>query len=63
MVNQLMTAAAGGGEKVTKSADPLDNRNGQEDWNAEDKGGTRTDKDKKKKGGDPLDRMNGTEDW
>lgn len=63
MVNQLMTTAEGGGEKVSKSADPLDNRNGQEDWNAEDKGGTRTSKDKKKKGGDPLDRMNGTEDW
>lgn len=63
MVNQLMTAAEGGGEKVSKSADPLDNRSGQEDWNAEDKGGNRTTKDKKKKGGDPLDRMNGTEDW
>lgn len=63
MVNQLMTAAEGGGEKVTKSADPLDGRSGQEDWNAEDKGGNRTTKDKKKKGGDPLDRMNGTEDW
>lgn len=63
MVNALMVSAEGGGEKVSKSGDPLDSKSGMDEWNDEDKGGNRNQKDKKKKGGDPLDRMNGTEDW
>ncbi len=63
MVNQLMIAGDGGGEKLSKSGDPLDNKSGQEDWNEEDRGGNRNTKDKKKKGGDPLERMDGMQDW
>jgi hypothetical protein len=63
MVNQLMTGAEGGGEQIVKSADPLDSRHGMEEWNAEDKGGTRTTGEKKRKKGDPLEHHNGTEDW
>lgn len=53
----------GGGDKVTRSSDPLDNRGGTEDWNSEDRGGRTQQRDKKKKGNDPLDGVNGTEDW
>jgi PEGA domain len=61
MVNGLVNFD--GGDKVTRSADPLDNRHGMEDWNAEDKGGRNKERDRKKKGGDPLEGVNGTEDW
>ncbi len=63
MVNHLMTSAEGGGEKVSKGGDPLEGKSGMDEWNEEDRGGTRTGKDKKAKGGDPLDRRNGMEDW
>lgn len=63
MVNSLLNSSEGGSERVVRSSDPLDNRHGMEDWNAEDKGGKTTARDKKKKSGDPLDGMNGTEDW
>ncbi len=53
---------SGNSDKVSRSADPLENRGGTEDWSSEDRGG-RTQKRDKKKGGDPLDGMNGTEDW
>lgn len=63
LVNQLMIAAEGGAEPTaSKSSDPLKGRHGTEDWNDEDKGGSRTKTEKKKKG-DPLDGVNGTEDW
>ncbi len=63
LVNTLVNAE--GGEQMVKSSDPLDNNQGIEDWNAEDKGGARTtsEKKKKKKAGDPLDGVSGTEDW
>ncbi|MBX7098576.1 MAG: PEGA domain-containing protein [Myxococcaceae bacterium] len=63
VVNQLMITAEGGGETVSKGGDPLKGKHGTEDWNEEDKGGSRTQKEKKKKKGDPLDGVNGTEDW
>jgi hypothetical protein len=66
LVNYLVTNGLGGAEKKVKSADPLDNRHGMEEWNAESAGvgEERPVKDpKKKKAGDPLDSVNGTEDW
>jgi hypothetical protein len=64
MVNWVINNGdGGGGDKVTRSADPLDNRGGTEEWNAEDRGGRTQQRDKKKKGNDPLDGVNGTEDW
>lgn len=63
MTTWVINNGDGGGEKVTRSADPLDNRAGTEDWNAEDKGGRTQSRDKKKKGNDPLDGVSGTEDW
>ncbi len=63
MVTQLVNSAEGGDDKVTRSSDPLDNKSGSEDWNAEDRGGRTTAKDKKKKKGDPLEGVQGTEDW
>lgn len=64
MVNQMVNTSEGGGEKVVRSSDPLDNRGGTEDWGAEDRGGrTRSEEKKKKKVDDPLDGVSGTEDW
>lgn len=63
LVNYLVNNGLGGAEKKTKAADPLDNRHGMEEWNAEDQGGRRRVSEKKSKGGDPLDGVNGTEDW
>ncbi len=62
LVNHLINNALGGGERRVKSSDPLDNRHGMEEWNAEDEGGRRR-VSEKPKGGDPLDTVNGTEDW
>ncbi len=61
MVNHLVNAADQ--EAVTRSADPLDNKGGMEDWSSDDRGGKNTKRDKKSSGGDPLDRTSGTEDW
>ncbi|MCP3097652.1 PEGA domain-containing protein [Myxococcus sp. K15C18031901] len=64
IVNQLVNNAEGGGEKVVRSADPLDGKGGMEDWGAEDRGGKTRSQDKKRKAGDdPLDGVSGTEDW
>lgn len=64
MVNWVINNGdGGGGDKVTRSSDPLDNRGGTEEWNSEDRGGRTQQRDKKKKGNDPLDGVNGTEDW
>lgn len=63
MVTWVVNNAEGSGDKVTRSADPLDNRAGTEDWNSEDRGGRTQQREKKKKGNDPLDGVNGTEDW
>jgi hypothetical protein len=60
IVNQLVN---GGGEQMSRSADPLDNRGGTEDWSAEDRGGRTRASEKKKKADDPLDGVSGTEDW
>ncbi|XXF75998.1 PEGA domain-containing protein [Myxococcaceae bacterium GXIMD 01537] len=63
-VNHMVNNVEGGGEKVVKSSDPLDNRYGTEEWGAEDKGGkTRTKEQKRKKPSDPLEGVSGTEDW
>ncbi len=62
IVNFLLTNPDAA-EKVVKGGDPLDSHHGMEEWNLEDKGGTRTNKEKKKNSGDPLDRVNGMEDW
>ncbi|MBI3185201.1 MAG: PEGA domain-containing protein [Myxococcales bacterium] len=63
LVNQLVNAADGGGEKLVKTSDPLEGRHGTEDWNAEDRGGGRTGSEKKRRGKDPLDSVSGTEEW
>ncbi len=63
MVNHLINNSEGGGEQVVKSADPLENSHGTDEWNGEDRGGKRRDQEKKKRGGDPLEGVNGTEDW
>ncbi len=63
LVNQLLNTADGGGEKVVKSSDPLENSHGTDEWNGEDRGGKRRTQEKKSKGGDPLESVNGTEDW
>jgi hypothetical protein len=63
MVTWVVNNGDGGGDKVTRSSDPLDNRAGTEDWNAEDRGGRTQQRDKKKGGKDPLDGVSGTEDW
>ncbi|WP_225413216.1 PEGA domain-containing protein [Stigmatella hybrida] len=64
LVNALVTTALGGGNpKEKKHSDPLDNRQGTEDWNGESAGGRRGVSEKKPRGGDPLDGVNGTEDW
>ncbi|GMU60366.1 MAG: hypothetical protein AMXMBFR34_21290 [Myxococcaceae bacterium] len=62
MVTHLMNSGeGGGGEKVSRTGDPLDGRQGTEDWSGEDRGGKST---KGKKGsGDPLEGRNGMEDW
>jgi hypothetical protein len=62
-VTWVINNGDGGNEKVTRSADPLDNRGGTEEWNSEDRGGRTQNRDKKKGGKDPLDTVNGTEDW
>lgn len=61
MVTHLVNTGDGGGEKVSRTGDPLDSHAGTEDWNAEDRGGKST--KKKKSNNDPLDGVNGTEDW
>lgn len=61
VVTQLVNSADG--EQVVRSADPLENKGGMEDWNAEDRGGKSTSEQKKKKARDPLDAVQGTEDW
>lgn len=63
MVTWVINNAEGGSDKVSRSGDPLDNRAGTEEWNAEDRGGRTQQRDKKKKGSDPLDGVSGTEDW
>jgi hypothetical protein len=62
MVNHLVNAAEAS-EQVTRSSDPLDSKQGTEDWSSEDKGGRNTKRTKNGKGGDPLDSANGTDDW
>ncbi len=61
MVNHLVNSE--GGDKVTRSADPLDNKGGTEEWQGDDRGGKNKNRDKKSKGGDPLDSASGTDDW
>jgi PEGA domain len=63
LVNHLINNAEGGRERAVKSSDPLDNSHGMDEWNAEDRGGKRTSKDKRSGKGDPLDAVSGTEDW
>lgn len=63
MVNHLLNTGEGGESSAAKSADPLDNRSGMEDWRGEDRGGKNTKRDKNSKGGDPLDNHSGTDDW
>jgi hypothetical protein len=61
LVNQLVNYDSG--EKVVKSSDPLEGKYGTEEWNSEDRGGSRTAGEKKQKVKDPLDGKSGTEDW
>ena len=62
MVTHLINATEGG-DKVSRSSDPLDNKHGTEEWQGEDKGGKNTKRDKNAPSGDPLDKASGTEDW
>jgi len=61
MVTHLVNTGDGGGEKVSRTGDPLDSHHGMEDWSGEDRGGKN--QKKKKTGNDPLDGVSGTEDW
>ncbi len=63
MVNHLLNQGETGADKVSRSADPLDNKHGTEEWQGDDRGGRNTTREKKSKGGDPLDSASGTEDW
>ena len=63
IVNHLVNQGETGGDKVTRSSDPLENKGGTEEWQGEDRGGKNVKRDKKAKGGDPLDNASGTEDW
>jgi hypothetical protein len=64
LVNAVMNAGNGEKEPAVDSTDPLDHRQGVEDWSGDDRGGRGAAKDKKfKNKGDPLDRRMGTEDW
>jgi hypothetical protein len=62
MVNALVNSASSPSERII-SSDPLDKRSGSEEWNAEDRGGKSTAKEKKRSGKDPLDGVDGTEGW
>jgi hypothetical protein len=56
--------SAESGDKVVKSADPLDTKSGLEDWSGEDKGGRKqAEGTRKKQHADPLEGVSGTEDW
>lgn len=61
MVNHLINSGESS-DKVTRSADPLDNKGGTEEWQGDDRGGKNVKRDKKS-GGDPLDTASGTDDW
>ncbi|EAU62173.1 conserved hypothetical protein [Stigmatella aurantiaca DW4/3-1] len=63
LVNALVSTALSGGSPKQKASDPLENRQGTEDWNGENPGGQRSVSEKKPRKGDPLDGVNGTEDW
>ncbi len=63
LVNTLVNNAEGAAEKPSRSSDPLDHKQGTEEWQGEDQGGRNTARDKKAKRGDPLDDTSGTEDW
>lgn len=62
VVNHLLNSV-GGERQVSRSADPLDGRTGQEDWGGEERGGKSTGGTKKRANGDPLESVNGMEDW
>lgn len=60
LVNQLLNSVDGPKETASKSRDPLENREGVEDWSGEDRGGKVQGRKNK---GDPLEGVNGMEDW
>lgn len=64
LVNSLVNLAENGVPEASgKSSDPLDGKNGMEDWGGEDKGGRNSGTKNRKKSNDPLDSRSGTEDW
>jgi hypothetical protein len=64
LVNALVnTALSGAAPKEKRGSDPLDTRQGTEDWNVEGTGNRPGVSKKKPRSGDPLDGVNGTEDW
>lgn len=65
LLTQTVNTAEAGARGPKKGNDPLEGVSGTEDWGAEDRGGTSTQKDRKRSGkpGDPLERVSGTEGW
>ena len=63
LVNALINTAEGPSERVSRSSDPLDHKEGYEDWKNEDRGGRDGLREKKSKGTDPLDGVDGTSGW
>ncbi len=62
VVNHLINSV--GGEAKSRAADPLEGRNGQEEWSGEDRGGkSGAEGTRRKNANDPLEGVSGTEDW
>ena len=49
--------------EAAKSTDPLNHRQGTENWSSEDHGGKQQTNQSQKPPGDPLRKKTGTEDW
>lgn len=56
-----LLATAEGGRRVVRSSDPLEGKQGTEDWSGESKGNR--DETRNRRYRDPLDGATGTEDW
>jgi hypothetical protein len=59
VVSGLMSSVGAPPGKTTAKGDPLNQKQGTEDWGADDRLGRKH----KRGGGDPLDGRSGTEDW
>lgn len=62
LVHRLLEEATSVRERVVKASDPLENRQGTEEWNLEGRD-SRSSERPKKRSKDPLESVSGTEDW